>query len=120
MSKFFTNFAVLNNNKHQQTMMADIVTEENEQKIDKVAQRGHALAWVSLVLALLSWVALMLADGYVSLVIGLVAIVVGFLATARNERMLRKIAITSIIVATVLVVVVTAFLIAINIVLSVV
>ena len=65
--------------------------------------------WISLVLAVLSWMVLMILkddySGYIALALGVAAVVAGFRGAFINERSLRRLAITAIIAAGVLVVV---------------
>lgn len=83
---------------------------------DAPATRSARLwAWLSIILAVLSWVLLMTTNGYVALGTGVAAIVAGFIAVARNKRNLRRLAITATIAATVLVVVLASLLIVIKI-----
>lgn len=83
---------------------------------DASAPRSARLwAWLSVILAVLSWILLMTTNGYVALGTGIAAIVAGFIAVARNERNLRRLAITATIAATVLVVVLASLLIVIKI-----
>lgn len=75
--------------------------------------------WISLVLAVLSWTALMVIkgdySGYIALALGLAAVVAGFRGASVNERSLRRLAITATIAAGVLVVVLASFIVVIKI-----
>lgn len=78
--------------------------------------------WISLVLAVLSWMALMVIkgdySGYIALALGLAAVVAGFRGAYVNERSLRRAAITATVAAGVLVVVLASFIVVIKICLS--
>lgn len=75
--------------------------------------------WISLVLAILSWMVLMIFkddySGYIALALGVAAVVAGFRGAFINERSLRRLAITAIIAAGVLVVVLASFIVVIKI-----
>lgn len=75
--------------------------------------------WISLVLAILSWMVLMILkddySGYIALALGVAAVVAGFRGAFINERSLRRLAITAIIAAGVLVVVLASFIVVIKI-----
>ena len=95
------------------------ISDQKETQDTPAPKSGRpVLVWIAVLLALLSWVAMMFVTGYVALALGVAAIAVVFWACARNERAMRKLAITAIIAATVLVVVLAAFLIVIKIGLS--
>ena len=71
--------------------------------------------WISVILAMLSWMALMILSndysGYVALGLGIAAVVAGFRGAYVNERSLRRLAITATIAAGVLVVVLASFIV---------
>ena len=87
-------------------------TTESRVKTNKT---DRTLAWVSVALAVLSWILLMFSNGYIALGAGITAVVAGFIAATRNERTLRRVAITATIAAVVLVAVLVSFLIVIKI-----
>lgn len=77
--------------------------------------RSPALAWISVALTLGAWVVLMLANGYAAMAIAAAAVIAGFFAMPGRSRAVRNLAITSVIAAIVLLVVLTAFIIVIKI-----
>lgn len=85
----------------------------------KGAYRSPAMAWVAVGLTLLAWIFLMAGGGsyagYLSLGVALAAVVAGFIALPGRSRAVRNIAITAIIAAMVLLVVLTAFIIVIKV-----
>lgn len=78
--------------------------------------RSPALAWISLALTVAAWLTLMLfTDGYAAMAVAAAALIVGFLSMRGSSRAIRNIAITAVIASTVLLVVLTAFIIVIKI-----
>lgn len=88
------------------------------------APEQHSPAWHSyfaiaaLILAIAAWALLIWSNGYVACAVGAVAVVCGFLGAHAGHGALRNAAVTAIIAATVLLVVVLAFLIVLKIGLS--
>ena len=76
--------------------------------------RSPAMAWISVVLALLAWAMLMWVNGYVAMVVA----VVGFMSLPGRSRAVKSLAITAVIASLVLVVVLAAFLVVIKVGLS--
>ncbi|MDE6120466.1 MAG: hypothetical protein K2F63_01605 [Muribaculaceae bacterium] len=87
-----------------------------EQNIQKV--KSPALVWVSAVLAVLAWLVLMFADGYVALGLGVLSAVCGFAGMPGRSTAIKRLAVTAVIASVVLVVVLSAFLIVYRVVLS--
>lgn len=77
--------------------------------------RSPALAWIALAITVLAWVVLMTVNGYVALAVAAVGVVAGFFAMPGRSRGARNLAITAIIAAMVLIVVLSAFLIVIKV-----
>ncbi len=73
------------------------------------------LPLLSLILAIAAWVALGYTSGYYAMCVAAAAIIAGIIAVRRKTGAWRNTAITSIIAAAVLIVVVTAFLIVLKI-----
>lgn len=73
------------------------------------------LAWISLMLALLAWASLFWFNGYVALVLAIASAACGFAGIPRRTASVRRFAITAIIAAMVLTVVVASYLIVIKI-----
>ncbi len=75
--------------------------------------------WISVILAMLSWMALMILNndysGYVAFGLGITAVVAGFRGAYANEHSLRRLAITAIIAAGVLVVVLASFIVVVKV-----
>ena len=80
--------------------------------------RSPAMAWISVVLALLAWAMLMWVNGYVAMVVAVLAAVVGFMSLPGRSRIVKSLAITAVIASLVLVVVLAAFLVVIKVGLS--
>lgn len=80
--------------------------------------RSPAMAWISVVLALLAWAMLMWVNGYVAMVVAVLAAVVGFMSLPGRSRAVKSLAITAVIASLVLVVVLAAFLVVIKVGLS--
>ncbi len=80
--------------------------------------RSPAMAWISVVLALLAWAMLMWVNGYVAMVVAVLAAVVGFMSLPGRSRAGESLAITAVIASLVLVVVLAAFLVVIKVGLS--
>lgn len=81
-------------------------------------RRSSAMAWVALMLALMAWAALLWFDGYAALTVALLAVISGFVSIPRTKISTKRLAITAIIAALVLIVVVSAYLIVLKIGLS--
>lgn len=90
-------------------------TEAATERAARTNKTDRTLAWVSVALAVVSWILLLFSNGYVALGAGIAAVVAGFIAATRNERTLRRVAITATIAAVVLVAVLASFLIVIKI-----
>lgn len=82
------------------------------------AHRSPALAWLALLMSLAAWASLIWTNGYISLLIAALAAVAGFFGTIKVSTAVRRLAVTAIIAALVLIAVVSAFLIVIKIGLS--
>lgn len=82
------------------------------------AHRSPALAWLALLMSLAAWASLIWTNGYISLFIASLAAVAGFFGTIKVSNAVRRLAVTAIIAALVLIAVVSAFLIVIKIGLS--
>lgn len=98
----------------------NMTTEENKEKniVEKPSETqktNRILAWVSVLLSVLSWILLMTTTGYAALGVGITAVVAGFIAAAKNKSNLRRLSITATIAAVVLVVVLASFIIVIKI-----
>ena len=78
--------------------------------------RSPAMAWISVVLALLAWAMLMWVNGYVAMVVAVLAAVVGFMSLPGRSRTVKSL--TAVIASLVLVVVLAAFLVVIKVGLS--
>ncbi|MBO4977425.1 MAG: hypothetical protein J6C67_01755 [Muribaculaceae bacterium] len=99
-------------------MMNDnnIDKHKNERAEAKVTPaRSPLLAWVAVGLTLAAWATLIWLDGYAAMAVAAAAVVVGFLAVSGRSTPVKNLAITAIIAATVLLVVLAAFLIVIKI-----
>ncbi len=81
-------------------------------------RRSSAMAWVALMLALMAWAALLWFNGYAALTVALLAVISGFVSIPRTKISTKRMAITAIIAALVLIVVVSAYLIVLKIGLS--
>lgn len=90
-------------------------TEPAAERATRTNNTDRTLAWVSVALAVVSWILLLFSNGYVALGAGIAAVVAGFIAATRNERTLRRVAITATIATVVLVAVLASFLIVIKI-----
>ena len=77
------------------------------EKPSETQKTNRALAWISVLLAILSWILLMLTNGYTALGVGI--------AATKNESNLRRLSITATIAAVVLVVVLASFIIVIKV-----
>lgn len=95
----------------------DIERREESASVDAgtSGSRRHAFVWVALALAVLAWLVLVWSNGYVALVLGVLACAAGFWGASDSEKAMKRLAITAIIAAMVLVVVLAAFLIVIKI-----
>ncbi len=82
------------------------------------AHRSSALAWLAMLMSLAAWASLIWTNGYISLFIASLAAVAGFFGTIKVSTPVRRLAVTAIIAALVLIAVVSAFLIVIKIGLS--
>lgn len=93
--------------------------DNNEKNIvakpSETQKTNRALAWISVLMAILSWILLMLTNGYTALGVGIAAVIAGFIATAKNESNLRRLSITATIAAVVLVAVLASFIIVIKV-----
>ena len=85
------------------------------EKPSETQKTNRALAWISVLLAILSWILLMLPNGYTALGVGIAAAIAGFIAATKNESNLRRLSITATIAAVVLVVVLASFIIVIKV-----
>jgi hypothetical protein len=86
-----------------------------EERPLKTFKTNRILVWVSVALAVLSWILLMMTNGYIALSVGIAAVVAGFIAATKNENNMRRLAITATIAAVVLVVVLASFIIVIKV-----
>lgn len=95
----------------------DIERREESASVDAgtSGSRRHAFVWVALALAVLAWLVLVWSNGYVALALGVLACAAGFWGASDSEKNMKRLAITAIIAAMVLVVVLAAFLIVIKI-----
>lgn len=95
----------------------DIERREESASVDAgtSGSRRHAFVWVALALAVLAWLVLVWSNGYVALALGVLACAAGFWGASDSEKAMKRLAITAIIAAMVLVVVLAAFLIVIKI-----
>lgn len=75
-------------------------------------------AWVSLLLTIAAWACLLWLNGYIALGIAAAAAITGFCGIPHRSSGAKRLAITAIIAAIVLIVVVSAFLVVIKIGLS--
>lgn len=99
--------------------MPDI--EEKNIKKEEVTSGGahqHAWVWISVILALIAWALLAWVNGYTAMAVAATGITVGFIGTRRSSLAMKRLAITAIIASTVLLVVVTAYLVVLKIGLS--
>lgn len=97
-----------------------MTTEDNNEKNiaekpSETQKTNRSLAWISVLLAILSWILLMLTNGYTALGVGIAAVIAGFIAATKNESNLRRLSITATIAAVVLVVVLVSFIIVIKV-----
>lgn len=104
--------------------MSETVTDKHidkkteEPRESSRAQQRHRsplLAWVALALTLVAWLLLIYLNGYVALGVAAVAVAAGFAGMPGRSTAVRNLAITAVIAATVLLVVLAAFLIVIKI-----
>lgn len=96
----------------------NIETQEQKTSTAKTCADGaktSAPAWISLVLAILAWVALLWSNGYVALGIAIASAFCGFAATPHRTPNIKRLAITAVIASTVLIVVVAAYLVVLKI-----
>lgn len=94
------------------------VAEHSERVYATQEPKKPAIVWAAVVLALAAWAALLFANGYVALGIGVAGAVVGIWGASSNRTAMRRLSVTAVIVSTVLVVVLAAFLVVIKIGLS--
>ena len=95
----------------QSATSGEASAEQLKAAAEQPAERRSPLsAWLSLALAVIAWLALMLTNGYAAIAIGCVAAIVAIWGIVANRHGLRKIAITALIAALVLVIVLAAFL----------
>ena len=94
--------------------MSDTIHTPQTEEKSGAASRNWA-AWTSLLFMMLSWAILMWLNGYVALGVAAVAVALGFVGCAKSSTAIKNLAITSIIAAMVLIVVVSAYLIVIKI-----
>lgn len=76
---------------------------------------GNKYAWAALVLTIGAWCILMMHNGYVALAVGALAVAAGFFGLRDSSTAIKRLSISAIIASTVLIVVLTAFLIVIKI-----
>lgn len=69
-------------------------------------------AWIALAIALAAWVVLIFGDGFVALSMGFVGLVIAIYAACRSHSAIKRLAVIALIASAVLVVVMSAFLIA--------
>lgn len=93
-------------------------TPEHAEAQQTTPRRSSAMAWVALVLTLTAWAALLWFNGYAALTVALLAVVSGFVSIPHTKISTKRLAITAIIAALVLIVVVSAYLIVLKIGLS--
>lgn len=74
-----------------------------------------AWVWTALVLMLVAWVLLAWSNGYVAMGVAAAGILAGFIGARHSSLAMKRLAITAIIAATVLLVVVAAYLIVLKI-----
>lgn len=100
--------------------MTDKILDNNkEEQTAAEKHRSPALAWIALALTLLAWAMLMWVNGYVAMGVAAVALVAGFAGIPGRSAAIRNLAITSVIAAMVLLIVLAAFIIVIKVGLSV-
>lgn len=87
----------------------------SETPVKPAASRRRIIAWASVVLAIAAWVALILTNGYVALGVALAAAVAGFVSMPGSKTAYKRLAVTAIIAALVLIVVVAAYLIVLHV-----
>ncbi len=80
-----------------------------------VPARSPLMAWIAVALTLAAWATLIWVDGYAAIAVAAVAVIVGSLSVSGRSTPVKNLAITAIIAATVLLVVLAAFLIVIKI-----
>ena len=88
-------------------------TEPAAERAARTNNTDRTLAWVSVALAVVSWILLLFSNGYVALGVGIAAFVAGVLGLHAHTRAWRNLATTALIAAGVILVVLAAFLIVI-------
>lgn len=94
--------------------MTDRKTDKEEGPRREV-YRSPIPAWIALALTLLAWAMLMWVNGYVAMGVAAVALVAGFAGIPGRSTAIRNLAITSVIAAMVLLIVLAAFIIVIKV-----
>lgn len=89
--------------------------EIEKAEVEATPARSPIMAWIAVALTLAAWATLIWVDGYVAMAVAAAAVIVGFLAVSGRSTAVKNLAITAIIAATVLLVVLAAFLIVIKI-----
>lgn len=98
--------------------MTDNKIQDKQEAAPEIKHRSPVLAWIALALTLLAWAMLMWVNGYVAIAVAAVALVAGFAAIPGRSPNIRNLAITSVIAAMVLLIVLAAFIIVIKVGLS--
>ena len=87
----------------------------DQQETATVGGTHPAWVWVSVLLALVAWAVLAWSNGYVAMGVSALAIAAGFVGARHSSLARKRLAITAIIAATVLLVVVGAYLIVLKV-----
>lgn len=77
--------------------------------------KNPAWAWIALAVTIIAWFILIYSNGYIALTLGAVGLVLGFIGATGSSTGIRRLAITAIIAAMVLVVVLISYLIVLKI-----
>lgn len=80
--------------------------------------RSSAMAWIALALAVLAWFILVWSNGYLALAVAVVALIAGIAGVRHRSPGATRLAITTIIAAIVLIVVVASYLVVLKVIMN--
>lgn len=101
-----------------QTDSDNIETRAASTETPTTAYRSSAMAWVSLLIAVVAWLILVWSDGYIALATAVAALIVGIIGARRRSPGAKRLAVTAIIAALVLIVVVASYLVVLKVVMK--
>lgn len=101
--------------------LKDSVNKENPTTTADTSAPKHrspAIAWVALVLAVVAWLILVWSDGYLALAAAVLALLAGILGVRHRSPGATRLAITAIIAALVLIVVIASYLVVLKVIMN--